>query len=181
VAASIETWSDADLIESAQAGNGDAFTVLYDRYVDRVYRLVSFRLGRNPDAEDLTQQTFVNAWQGIGRYRIREVPFVAWLLKIAHNLCMSQLRSTHYSVELNEAIDPADEVALDDGMIRTEARQTVLRAVDRLRDEQHQAVWMRYIEDLSYSEIARLLGKSEANVRVIMHRALRKLRRYLES
>lgn len=180
MATGIETWSDADLILSAQAGNPDAFTVLYDRYVGRVYRLVSYRLGSRVDVEDLTQQTFLNAWQALARYQVSDVPFVVWLLKIAHNLCTSHLRSTRYSLELNETIDPIAELQVDDVVIRSERRQHVLQALRRLEDDQLHAVWMRYLEDLSYEEIASQLGKSVSNVRVIMHRALRKLRRYVE-
>jgi len=181
MAAQLEPLPDAELISAAQAGDADAFTALYDRYVGRVYRLISYRLGRSADAEDLTQQTFVNAWQAIGRYQPGTAPFVAWLLRIAHNASISQLRATHFSVQLNESIDPADDGDVADDLLSQERRQNVLRALKKLEGEQAQAVWMRYMEDLSYPEIAGLLGKSVENVRVITHRGLRKLRRYLEA
>ena len=180
MATDITTCAEPELIDAARLGNAEAFTILYERYVDRVYRLVSWRLGRTAEAEDVTQQAFVNAWQALGRYRQTEVPFVAWLLKIAHNACISQLRATRFSVELNEAVDHSDGHDVADEVLLDEQRQVVLAALDRLEGEQAQAVWMRYMEDLSYAEIAAQLDKPVENVRLIMHRGLRKLRGYLE-
>ena len=180
MAAQVDTWPDADLIDAARGGNADAFTALYDRYVQRVYRLISSRLGRNADAEDLTQQTFVNAWHALGRYRQTEVPFVAWLLKIAYNASISHLRATRFHVELDEALDRAGAGDVSDGVIAEEGRLAVIQALNRLQGDQGQAVWMRYMEDLSYEEIAQQLGKSVETVRVIMHRGLRKLRSHLQ-
>src|SRR5436305_2441957 len=79
-------------IELAIAGDEHAFAALYDRHLDRVFRHIYYRVGNRADAEDLTQQVFLKAWQAVGRYRQTGAPFIAWLLTIAHNLVVSFYR-----------------------------------------------------------------------------------------
>jgi hypothetical protein len=84
--------SEPALVDAAIAGDGTAFAALYDLHLDRVYRHVYYRVGNRADAEDLTQQVFLQAWRAIGRYRRTAAPFIAWLLTIAHNAIVSHYR-----------------------------------------------------------------------------------------
>ncbi len=180
MAAALDTWPEVDLIESARGGNALAFAVLYDRYADRVYRHIAYRIGHVPDAEDLTQQTFLKAWQAIGRYRITEVPFVAWLLTIAHNAVVSYFRSKRDHQPLDDGLPKVDERADPHAEAeRRDRREMVRRAIGRLKPDFQQVVAMRYLEELAYSDIARQIGKKEATARVILHRALHELRKQL--
>ncbi len=167
-------------IERAIAGDEHAFGALYDRHLDRVYRHIYYRVGNRADAEDLSQQVFLKAWQAIGRYRRTGAPFVAWLLTIAHNLVVSFYRRKKEIPLLD--LDPASrerwadpEAQLLDEYDRMAVRQAILR----LRPEQQHVVTMRFMEQFDYATIAAALGKSEGNVRVIQHRALTDLRRQL--
>jgi RNA polymerase sigma-70 factor (ECF subfamily) len=159
----------------------EAFGELYDRHVVRVYRHIYYMVGNAAEAEDLTAQTFLRAWEAIERYQVRGAPFVSWLLRIAHNLGVSYLRSKRESSQLHDGI-------IDDKMRRDpetafqqSAEEALVReAILRLRDEQRQVIILRFIEDLDYREVAEIIGKSVAAIRVIQHRALNALRKQMK-
>jgi len=169
------------LVDKAIDGDGDAFGRLYDMYVDRVYRHVYYRVGTIEDAEDLTQQVFVRAWQAIGRYKKTASPFLAWLIKISHNLVIDFYRS-----KKSETYADFDDVATKpetDPAHLAEAQfsqEEIRRAINKLHGDQQQVILMRFIEDFSYTEIAAALGKSEGAIRVIIHRGLAKLKTIME-
>lgn len=167
------------LVAAAVRGDEAAFAELYDRHYDRVYRHVYYRVGRSQDAEDLTQQVFLQAWRAVGRYRQTGSSFAAWLLAIAHNAIMSFFRRNKVAFSLEHDLAAGRE----DGSRQHEAhaeRERVRQAIRRLKPDQQQVVTMRFLEDLPYGDVASALGKSEVNVRVIQHRALQDLRRILE-
>ncbi len=169
--------AEAARIERAQRGDAEAFAELYEQHVGRVYRNVLYRVGDATEAEDLTQQVFVRAWQALGRYRITGTPFVAWLLTIAHNLVVDFYKSRRDVTPLDDAFevaargtDPAEQALI--GLTHDELRAAILT----LRPEYQQIIVLRFLEGLSPGEIAAAIGKSEGNVRVMQHRALQELR-----
>jgi len=179
VATALETWPEIDLIESARGGNALAFAVLYDRHADRIYRHIAYRVGV-PDCEDLTQQTFLKAWQAMGRYRITDVPFVAWLLTIAHNGVVSFYRSKRDNQVLLDDMPLVEAGSDPHSQAEQRERQRLVRqAISRLKADYQQVVAMRYLEELDYSDIARQVGKKEVTVRVTLHRALQELRKQM--
>jgi RNA polymerase sigma-70 factor (ECF subfamily) len=170
--------AEARLIDAAVAGDAAAFAALYDQHADRVYRHCYYRLGNRADAEDLTQQTFLAAWQAIGRYRRTSVPFIAWLLTIGQRLAISHIRRARAIavpdvVAAAAADDPAD--AFGARATRALVRQAILQ----LKPERREVILLRYIEGFTVAEVAAALGKTDNNVRVIQHRALADLRRCL--
>ncbi len=169
------------LVARAIGGDEKAFTELYDCFYDRVYRHVLYRVGSTQDAEDLAQQVFVQAWRALGRYRQTGTPFIAWLLTIAHNAVVSFYRRRRNSRSLDEENWdwPSDEHLEGNAEVRLE-HERVRQMMRHLKAEYQQVLTMRFLEDLPYSDIAKALGKTEANIRVIQHRALRELRRYLD-
>ena len=168
------------LVQQAVLGDKAAFGALYDRHVTRVYRHIYYMVGNAAEAEDLTAQAFLQAWEAIGRYQMRGAPFVSWLLRIAHNLGVSYLRSRKESTQLPETL-------VDHGSEGNPERATQLRlegervrdAIMTLREEQRKVIILRFVEDLEYREVAEILGKSVAAVRVIQHRALNALRKHV--
>ena len=169
------------LVDRAISGDADAFGRLYDMHVDRVYRHVYYRVGNTADAEDLTQQAFIKAWEAIGRYKKMASPFLAWLMRISHNLVTDFYRSTKTKTYLD--FDMVDSNADSNPEYAAETslnKQQIRRAVLQLPDDQQQVILMRFIEGFSYQEIAASIGKSEGAVRVIQHRALARLRKILE-
>ena len=172
---------DDAAVDAAVAGDARAFAALYDRYVERVYRHVYYHVGNRSDAEDLTQQVFLQAWRAIGRYRRTGAPFVAWLFTIAHNLVVQLHRRPKdvHPLDLEPAArerwgDPQAEA------LATHDRAAVRRAILRLKPGFQQVVVLRFVEGLPASEVAAAIGKSEGNVRVMQHRALVELRRLLD-
>jgi RNA polymerase sigma-70 factor (ECF subfamily) len=172
---------DTAIVLRAIQKDQDAFGELYDRHAVRVYRHIYYMVGNAAEAEDLTAQTFLRAWEAIERYQVRGAPFVSWLLRIAHNLGVSHLRSKRESSQLHDGI-------VDDKMRRdpesayqqTAEEELVRAAILKLREEQRQVIILRFIEDLDYREVAEIIGKSVAAIRVIQHRALNALRKQMK-
>jgi RNA polymerase sigma-70 factor (ECF subfamily) len=168
------------LVEAAIGGNARAFAALYDRHADRVYRHVYYRVPNQPDAEDLTQQVFLQAWRAIDRYQRTGAPFVAWLLTIAYHVVVSHTRRAKPTASLELEPAATDRWADPEGetMSRFE-RYAVRAAILRLKPDQQQVIIMRFVEHFDHADVAAALGKSEGYVRVIQHRALSELRRML--
>ena len=177
---------EGSLVRAAVGGDTAAFAALYDRHLDRVYRHLYYRVGNQADAEDLTQQVFLQAWRTVGSYRQTGAPFVAWLLTIAHNLVVSRYRRTSRAGGEAQPLEDARLVASEGAgedpeaeALASDDRASVRRAILRLKEEQQHVVLLRFVEGFTSAEVAAVLGKSEGNVRVIQHRALTLLRQLL--
>lgn len=169
------------LVQRATARDKGAFGALYDLHVVRVYRHLYYMVGNAAEAEDLTAQAFLQGWEAIHRYEIRGAPFVSWLLRIAHNLGVSYLRSRKESAQLPETlIDHGSQRNPEEAIHQRLEGERVRAAIIRLRDEQRQVIMLRFVEDLDYREVAEIVGKSVAAVRVIQHRALNTLRKQMQ-
>lgn len=169
------------LIQKAVSGDAEAFGRLYDVNADRVYRHIYYRVGNTQDAEDLTQEVFLKAWEAIGRYRVTASPFLAWLMRISHNLIVDLYRRKKKHIYLSDdyfAADPDAEAISSVGVDfdRRQLRQAILQ----LPGNQQQVILMRFSEGYSYAEIASSLEKSEGAIRVLQFRALKRLRSILE-
>lgn len=171
---------DTPLVLRAIRRDQEAFGELYDRHVVRVYRHIYYMVGNAAEAEDLTAQAFLRAWEAIERYQVRGAPFVSWLLRIAHNLGVSYLRSKRDSSELHDGIVDTKERRDPEWSYQQTAEEELVReAILTLREEQRQVIILRFIEDLDYKEVADIIGKSVAAIRVIQHRALNSLRKQM--
>ena len=170
------------LVQKAVDRDAVAFAELYDRHVVRIYRHIYYLVNDAREAEDLTAQTFLKAWEAINRYKERGAPFVAWLLRIAHNLTVSYLRSKREHSSLDEAyVDQKLNRNPEEALERSSEEKSVREAVLRLRDEQRQVIMLRFVEELDYREVASVIGKSVPAVRVIQHRALGNLRKLMQA
>ena len=169
------------LVQHAVAKDQAAFAELYDRHVVRVYRHIYYLVGDAREAEDLTAQTFLKAWEAIGRYKERGAPIVAWLLRIAHNLTVSYLRSKRDHSELDDGyVDQKRGGNPEEVLEQSSDERSVREAVMQLRDEQRQVIMLRFVEEMGYQEVAQVIGKSVPAVRVIQHRALGNLRKIMQ-
>ena len=169
-----------DAVRAAR-GDVDAFIRLYRAYLPAVYRYAYARLGNAQDAEDVTALVFERAWTSIPRYRPTG-SFRGWLFTIAHRAVADQYRQAQpaFSVEmLAESLrDPAAGPE-EQGLVAAELQQ-LLAIVAALRPVQQQVLALRFLADLPYDAIARLVGKREATVKMIAYRALTELRRQLD-
>ena len=169
------------LVKRAIARDSEAFAGLYDRHVVRVYRHIYYIINDIKEAEDLTAQTFLQAWEAIGRFQPRGAPFVSWLLRIAHNLAVSHLRARRGDAQLHDSLIDEGLPGNPEAVAERQAdEERVREAVLRLGDDQRQVIILRFVEELDYREVAEILGKSVAAVRVIQHRALCALRKMMK-
>ena len=182
----LEPAEEAGLIRAAQSGDDEAFGRIVRHYQRAVYR-VAYGLVRNAgDADDLAQETFVRAWQAIGRFRVGE-PLYPWLARIAVNQAMSLFRRRRRRPEtplepLLEAgrqwgggDDPADQAADRDRAAHLEA------ALAELSHEHQSVLVLRAVEGLSYEEIANVLGVPAGTVMSRLSRARAELRARLRT
>ena len=180
MAEALSELDERTLVDRAIRRDKEAYGALYDRHVVRVYRHIYYMLGNPAEAEDLTAQAFLQGWQAIERYQIRGAPFVSWLMRIAHNLGVSHLRSRRPSAELPETlVDRSRDGNPDDVLQRQADGERVREAILRLREEHRRVIILRFVEDLAYREVAEIVGKSVPAVRVIQHRALNALRKQM--
>jgi len=175
------TSDEVTLVQRAIGHDREAFGRLYDMHVDRVYRHIYYRVGNEQDTEDLTQQVFLKAWQAIHRYKKAASPFIAWLMTISHNLVVDFYRTRKDTAYLEAEVLASDAASSPERTAEASFEQQRLRrAILQLGGDEQQVIILRFIEGFEFAEIASVLKKKEGNVRVILHRALVKLRNILE-
>jgi RNA polymerase sigma-70 factor (ECF subfamily) len=168
--------SDDDTVLATQAlHNPDAFTLLYERYLNRVYRYLLSRVGDEQDAQDLTAQTFMAAWEGLRNYEGSGV-FAAWLMGIARHKSADQFRRRQKIIPLDEHTPhpaPMPEEAAEQQL----QLDAVLRALHTLSADRAEAVSLRIFAGLSAAQAGEIMGRSEAAVNMLVYRAIQDLRR----
>lgn len=179
---SAEHLPDAVLIERARA-DPEAFGVLYERYVDRIYSYVYYRTGNHADAEDLTAKTFYRAMQHIRRYQDRGLPFSAWLYRIAHNLVANwhRDRSKRQMVSLDELHSLTVGEGPERAAEKRERAELLLRVIRGLPPERQELLILKFVEHLSNAEIGKIMGRSEGAIKSLYHRTLLSLRELYEN
>ena len=167
------------LVLRAQAGDRAALEELYRLHFDRIYSYLQLSVGNRHDAEDLTNQTFIRMLERLDRFVWRQVPFSAWLFRIAHNLAMDHFRAGRRwqpeaePPESDDSVEPSAE----DAALRAIAQQSLLGMIDRLSHDQQQVLTLKFGFDFSNAEVAAILGKTEGAVKSLQHRALVTLER----
>ncbi len=170
--------SDAQLIVRAKE-DADAFGLLYERYVGKIYNYIYYRTTNHHDAEDLTARTFQRALKHIGRYVDRGAPFSAWLYRIAHNVVANWHRDRS-----RRQIVPLDDLPLvgksnEEPWAVTESLEQcdiLLRAVRLLPPERQELLVLKFVEQMSNAAIGRVMGRTEGAIKSLYHRTLVALR-----
>ncbi len=169
---------ERDLVRSAQQHDGDAFAQLYDKYFDKIYRYVAFKVGNRVEAEDMAQQVFLSALQNISSFKWRNIPFSAWLFRIAHNKVVDHLRKKSRratvsleGVQVLSASDPqrTAELSLDIEWLKS--------ATAELTAAQRDVITLRFAGDLPIAQVAQIMGKSQGAVKALQHSAIVALRK----
>jgi RNA polymerase sigma-70 factor (TIGR02952 family) len=173
-----------DLVLRARSGESEAFGVLYDRYVDLVYRYVYYRVGLHAVAEDLTSETFLRALRRIAVFTWQGKDFGAWLVTIARNLVADHYKSSRYRLEVFTAeFADTDRVAAgpERAVLESMTSRTLLSAVRQLGSEQQECVVLRFLQGLSVAETALIMGKNTGAIKALQYRAVRSLARLVPS
>ncbi len=152
-------------ITAAKAGDWDALDYLYSRHADDVLNFVQSIVRNRHDAEDVTQEVFAKLMRAIQRYEEREVPFAAWIIRVARNAALDHVRARRQI--------PVEEVRVSENGHEETSFETLYlfkRALAALPESQRQVLVLRHIGGLSPGEIAERLGKTEASVQGLHHR-----------
>ena len=161
------------LIEQSKAGSREAFGGLVERYEKRVFHFLCRMAGNPHDAEDLTQDTFLKVYQNLHRFNSAQ-GFSTWLFTIAKRTAFNHFRGAKRFQELSGP----EEVDLEDPAIllqQKDEKASLWKLAEALAPAQSEALWLRYGEGFSISEIARILDTSQIRVRVLLHRGRKHL------
>jgi RNA polymerase sigma-70 factor, ECF subfamily len=159
------------------------FSKIYDKYINKIYRFVFLKVNSKDVAEDLCSETFLKAWETFKTKDLKLIKnYQAFLYQIARNTVID-----YYREKSRTNIISAEFVSIEDPRTNIEEKSsldsdlTEVKAVlaDLKQNYQEVIIW-RYVDDLSIKEIAKLLGKPEGTVRVVLHRALKSLKNNLE-
>lgn len=178
------TLSDEDVLSQAADGDREAFGLLYDRYVERIYNYIFYRTGNHHDAEDLTARVFSRAMKHITNYQDRGVPFSAWLYRIAHNLVANWHRdnSRRQEMPLEDGYWVTGDTELPEAqLMRTEEQRLLLDIIRELPEDRQQLVILKFVEHLSNAEIGKIMGRTEGAIKSLYHRTLLSLRDEIEA
>jgi RNA polymerase sigma-70 factor (ECF subfamily) len=176
-------YNEEEILVRASGGDHDAFGLLYERYVERIYNYVYYRTGNVHEAEDLTARVFQRAMNHIKNYTDRGVPFSAWLYRIAHNLVANWHRDRGRKQEI-----PLDDLPVipnkgdhpERNLVRSQEQEALLKMIRRLPPERQNLLILKFVEDMSNAEIGEIMGRSEGAVKSLYHRTLLSLRDQLE-
>lgn len=156
-----------------------AFAELYRRHADRIFRYVMARVGNTQDAQDITAQVFLDALKSLPKYNARWT-FAAWITGIAHNKVVDFYRKRRTVLPLEHASSkPHPDLPPDEIVFRRLRLSQVRDGMQHLVPERAEVIALRIFGELSTTETAQLMGKSEAAVKMLLYRALRDLRAYL--
>jgi RNA polymerase sigma-70 factor (ECF subfamily) len=174
---------DQQIVELAITGNMDAFSVLYQRNINKIFSYIYYRTGNTHEAEDLTARVFHRAMMHIRNYVNTGVPFSAWLYRIAHNLVANWHRDNERRREVpledNEFKIPGTKYP-ESTVVEDQDVEMLLKSIRKLSGERQTLIILKYVEDCSNAEIAEIMGRSEGAIKSLYHRTLLALRYELE-
>lgn len=169
------------LVEQAKT-DPEAFGKLYERYVEKIYNYVYYRIGNQQEAEDLTAKVFYRALDHIPNYNNKGVPFAAWLYRIAHNLVANWYRDRKRRkvVALEQVtLSSEKEAGPQRAAERANEAELLLAAIQKLPPERQELLTLKFIERMSNADIGQLMGRSEGAIKSLYHRTLVSLKELL--
>ncbi|MDG1435946.1 MAG: sigma-70 family RNA polymerase sigma factor [Saprospiraceae bacterium] len=168
-------------VQAAQQ-NPAYFRPLYDRYFNQIFRFIFKRTGDENIANDICSQVFLKAIQKIGTYEYKGVPFSAWLYRVASNEVAQYFRNTQknrvVTVEEHTFSDLIDEVSEEGDFEKI--RQSMLGALQQLKESDMVMIEMRFFEERPFKEIAQILSITESNAKVKTYRILEKMKKIMK-
>lgn len=170
--------NEESLVRRAKQRDEQAFAQLYEEYFDKIYRYVTLKIGDRMEAEDITQQVFLNAIKAISSFKWRGIPVSAWLFRIAHNQVVDYLRrkSKRATAPLDESLVASN---YDPQLIAEQRLDTerLLVATRKLTPAQREVISLRFAGELSVAQVAKIMGRSEGAVKALQHSAIVALRK----
>lgn len=167
-------------ISAAKKGDSDAFAHVYDGCINDIYRYVYFKVAEE-DASDVTSDIFIKVWEKLSSFQgDQEGKFRSWLFTIAHRTIIDYYRTRKISISLDEGLEVPDnehtEISAPEEELTNALNADLLKdALKKLSEPGKSVITMKYLEDISYPEIAKILKIKEGNIRIIVHRSLKRL------
>jgi RNA polymerase sigma-70 factor (ECF subfamily) len=169
----------SQLIERAQEGDKDAYGQIYTLFYKRIFRFCKFNTRDGNIAQDICQETFLKAWKALPNFSQKGGSLQAFLFKIARNLIIDLSRKKkEVALENYDRADPKQD--LGERIEKQEDVERVRSALSWLEEEDRQIIVLRYFEDMTTYEVAKIVGIREGNLRVRTHRILKKLKEIME-
>ena len=174
---------DADLVRQAAAGDHQAFGVLFDRYSLNIYRFLCSQVSDPYEAENLTSEVFLRAWQSLSSYKDQGYPFSSYLFRIARNAVIDHRRKARIPVRpLHQVNIPAEDMDQPGEVLAKNVELNQLKeGLLGLKEVYRSVLILRFLIGLSSSEVSQIMGRSDGAVRVLQHRALKKLKQLMLS
>lgn len=167
---------DSLYLERCQSGETEAFGVLYDRYIDKIYRFVYYKTFSKETAEDITSQVFHKALEKINTYTESKGSFSSWLYRIARNSVIDHYRTSKDDLPLEDVFEVGFDERTPESLDAISALKTIRAYLETLDARQREIIILRVWEEKSYKEIAEIIGGTEAGVKMAFSRGIRELR-----
>lgn len=188
----IENLQNKILILKIRNGETEAFSEIYDRYATKIYRFIFFKTSRVEEAEDLTSEVFLKLWQYLSREKGELRNLKAFLYQIARNRVIDYYRSMAAKqtvaldermieqVELSNLTGQNQQMKIFEKIEFEETFENIKDGLAKLKEEYREVLLLKYVEDFSTGEIAKIINKSKGATRVIIHRALSALKEIIK-
>ena len=172
------------LLERARRADTAALGEIYDQYAERIYAYIYHRVGQAELAEDLTGQAFMRMLEAIRNGQAWKTSFSGWLYRIAHNLVIDHYRRRGRATFVD--IDEVAPISTTEGDPSTSVqarleRENLRTVLNQLTDEQAQVITLRFLDDLSITEVATIMARNEGAIKALQYRAVLALRRIMQS
>ncbi len=168
--------NEADILERAQAGDSEAFGLLYDHYLDAIYRFIYYKVFSREVAEDLVSDTFFKALKQLQSYNSSRGRFNSWLYQIARNTVIDCYRTKKENVPIDDIFDLGHDERTPDQLDTLASLAKVDGYLKSLPARQREIITLRIWEGKSFDEIATILGGTEGSVKMAFSRSIRQLR-----
>ena len=173
------TIPESELVARASKGDSDAFGLLYERNVEKIYNYLYYKTSSQTHAEDFTTLVFIRALGHIENYKDHGYPFSAWLYRIAHNLVVNWYRDKDKidEIPLDDKFPlPFKDDHVEDRLQKTEEETDLLEIIRELSEDRQQVLILKFVEGLSNREIGEIMERTEGAIKALYHRTLVSLR-----
>lgn len=171
------------LVEKAQKGDIDSFSLLYDELLNPIFRFCFFKVSQKETAEDLTSDVFLNVWNKLSSYKKSDnIQFSAWVFRIAHNKVIDYFRRNKPTLELKEDLEiTSSSFGETHKKIENDfLKEELMNALSKIPPAQSETLILKYFSELDNIEIAEIMNKSETAIRILQSRGLKTIREFLE-
>jgi RNA polymerase sigma-70 factor, ECF subfamily len=168
--------TDADLVAVIKGGDREAFSLLYDRYIERIYRFVYYKTLSKDTAEDIVSSTFLKAFEKLESFDEKKGTFSQWLYAIARNSVIDHYRTARKVENIEDVVGLGEDTRKEEKLDAEETLKVIERYIKRLNPRQREIVILRVWEEMPYKEIADVVGGSEDAVKMMYSRTIHEIR-----